>query len=85
MHLSKQILGLWSSRGLPESKSCDMEGSQVRRSGFGHLTRLTQLTERNLSALDACAHSEMRRAQTHAQHAKESSLARIQLAKQLPR
>jgi hypothetical protein len=85
MDLGKQIFKLWNPRGPPQSKSCDLQTSQAKYSSVGNLTGLTQLTEKNLAALDATAHSEMRRAQTQAQHVRESSLARSQLARQLPR
>jgi hypothetical protein len=83
MHLNKPRFELRSTKALRESDSCGLEPSQGGHLHFEHLTRLVGLLQRSPVAIGASAHSEMRRAQTDAQQARENNLARIQLARQL--
>jgi hypothetical protein len=85
MHLNKPRFELRSTTALRESDSCRLEPSQGGHLHFEHLTRLLGLLQRSPVAIGASAHSEMRRAQTDAQQVRENTLARIQLARQLPR
>jgi hypothetical protein len=85
MHFTKQKFTLLNLGRLPKSRLFIVKGSRFGRSHFELLTKLSQLTVKSHLALDASAHAETRRAQTHAQYAKECSQVGIQLARHLPR
>jgi hypothetical protein len=83
MHLNKATFELRSATEVRESDHCGVRPSLGGRIRLGHLTRLVRLMQHNQAGIDACAHSEMRRAQTDARRARENTLASIQLARQL--
>jgi hypothetical protein len=85
MHLSKPRFELRSTTALQESDCCGPQLSQRGHFHFDHLAKLGHLLQPNPAAIGASAHSEMRSAQTAANRARENTLVRIQLARQLPR
>lgn len=85
MRLNKPRFQLRSLGGLPGDACYDVQPSQGAHLRLGYLTRLTHMMKPKPMALEASAHSEMRRAQTEAERARESALARAQLTRQLAR
>jgi len=85
MGLSKPRVELRNLGALPEGGYCDLQTPKAGQPSFGYLTKLTHMMERNPAAHDASVHSEMRRAQTDAQRARERALAATQLARQFAR
>jgi len=82
MHLHKPRLELRRVGTLQEIDCCDLQHSEPRGLRLDHLAGLAHLLERNPGAIGASVHSEMRRVQADAQRARESALAKIQLARQ---
>jgi len=85
MRLNKPRVELTRLGALPEGGCCDLQSSKAGQPSFGYLTKLTHMMEQNPAAHDASVHSEMRRAQTESQRARERALVATQLARQLAR
>jgi len=82
MHLHKPRFQLRRVGTLQEIDCYGLQSPEAKGLRLGHLAGLTHLLERNSGAIGASVHSEMRRVQADAQRARESALAKIQLARQ---
>ena len=82
MHLHKPRLELRRVGMLQETDCYCLQPSEPMGLRLDRLAELAHLLERNPGAIGASVHSEMRRVQADAQRARESALAKIQLARQ---